>query len=257
MLRNTKSCRVSTINKEKKGVSDRIIAIHQPNFIPWAGYFLKMVACDVFVFHDNVQITKAGPTRRVKISAQHTTDHTQWLTVPRKKHSDFAIIKDIEIFWELDWTKHHLSQIREEYRKSQYFNVYFPDITEWYQNARQFTSLSDMNIYFAQRIMEVLGLKKEILLSSQLPVFGKASEYNCALTMYLGGTHYLSGKGGDKYQDESIFRSNHIELLKLDAKNYLEQQFSDYNINCNLSILEMLMKVDIDIIKGGFSTVKI
>jgi hypothetical protein len=61
--------------------------------MPWAGYFLKIAACDVFVFHDNVQLTKAGPTRRVKISSRNSVDRTQWMTVSLKKHSDFALIK--------------------------------------------------------------------------------------------------------------------------------------------------------------------
>ncbi|MBK8887840.1 MAG: WbqC family protein [Saprospiraceae bacterium] len=45
-------------------MSIKTIAIHQPNFFPWLGYFYKMSKADVFVFHDNVQITKSGPTRR-------------------------------------------------------------------------------------------------------------------------------------------------------------------------------------------------
>ena len=104
----------------------KIIAIHQPNFIPWAGYFLKMAASDVFVFHDNVEITKSGPTRRVKISALQTVDYTQWLTVPLVKHSDFALIRELEISWQSDWTKKHLNQIKNAYRTCLYFELYFP-----------------------------------------------------------------------------------------------------------------------------------
>lgn len=238
-------------------MSQKIVAIHQPNFMPWAGYFLKIASCDVFVFHDNVQITKAGPTRRVKIASRFAEDKMQWLTVPLKKHSDFELIKDLEISWEVDWTKKHLNQIKDTYIKSPYFDLYFPMISNWFQKAKRFNSLSQMNIYFIKQILNQLDIKREILCSSHLPVFATSSEYNLAITQHLGGYHYLSGKGGDNYQDEDIFSANSLELLKLDAKNYLEQKFSDYNINSSLSIVEMLMKVDIDTIKDGFSTVKI
>jgi WbqC-like protein family len=225
--------------------------------MPWAGYFLKMAACDVFVFHDNVQITKAGPTRRVKIAARHTIDNTQWLTVPLKKHSDFALIKDLEVSWESDWTKKHLNQIKDAYSQCPYYHHYFTKISHWYQGAIEFSSLSEMNMYFIRQLMIELNITKDLISSSQLPMVGKAAAYNLSITQHLGGSYYLSGKGGDKYQDEGVFRANQIDLLKLDAKNYLEQQFSDYNINYRLSIIEMLMKVDIDTIKSGFSTIKV
>lgn len=233
-------------------MSQKIIAIHQPNFIPWAGYFLKMAACDVFVFHDNVQITKAGPTRRVKISAHHTQDHTQWLTVPLKKHSDFTLIKDLEVSWESDWTKKHLNLIKDSYKGSLFFDMYFPVICEWYQNAKDFNSLSQMNIYFLKQIMNELGISKEIFCSSQLPVSGKASTFNLAITQYLNGTHYLSGAGGDKYQEEQLFLLSQIKLESIDAKIALASIFPGFNINFSVSILELLMKVDLQTIKSGF-----
>ncbi len=233
-------------------MSHKIIAIHQPNFIPWAGYFIKMAACDEFVYHDNVQLTKSGPTRRVKISAQHTLDHTQWLTVPLMKHSDFVLIEDLEVSWEIDWTKKHLNQVKDAYRKYPYFDLHFPKLIEWYQYAKHFKSLSEMNIYFISHIMNELGINKNVVTSSQLPVFGKGSDYNLAITKQLDGTHYLSGKGGDKYQEEQLFVTNQIELRRLDAKCKLESLFLDDNINFSLSILEMLMKVDLQTIKSRF-----
>lgn len=224
------------------------IAIHQPNYLPWAGYFLKMAACDVFVFHDNVQITKAGPTRRVKIASRHSLDKTQWLTVPLKKHSDYALIKDLEISWETDWTQKHLNQIKDAYIQCPYFDDFFPKLVDWYQEAKRFTSLSEMNVFFIKRIMHELDIKKEIHFSSQLPVSGKASAYNLAISKYLNGSHYLSGLGSDKYQDEIIFHQNNIEVSHIDSMALLRSHQLSENINPSLSIVEMLMKVDLTLL---------
>jgi WbqC-like protein family len=238
-------------------LSQKIIAIHQPNYLPWAGYFLKMAACDVFVFHDNVQITKAGPTRRVKIASRNTPDKTQWLTVPLKQHSDFALIKDLEISWEVDWTRKHLNQIKDTYIKSPYFDLYFPMISNWFQETKRFNSLSEMNIYFIKQILHQLDIVRDIICSSDLPVSGKAASYNLAIIKHLKGNQYLSGAGGDKYQDEQLFTENQIKLKKLDSKTELEEIFSGFDCHINLSIIELLMKVDTNIVKLGFSKINI
>jgi hypothetical protein len=230
-------------------LTKKVIAIHQPNYLPWAGYFLKMAACDVFVFHDNVQITKAGPTRRVKIASRYSLDKTQWLTVPLNKHSDYALIKDLEISWETDWTQKHINQIKDAYIQCPYFDDFFPKLVGWYQEAKRFTSLSQMNVFFIKQIMYDLDIKKEIHFSSQLPVSGKASAYNLAISKHLNGSHYLSGLGGNNYQDEIIFHQNNIQVNQIDSKALLRAHQLSENINPSLSIVEMLMKVDLTLLK--------
>jgi hypothetical protein len=207
--------------------------------------------------HDHVQITKSGPTRRVKIASRHTLDKIQWLTVPLKSHSDFALIKDLEISWDIDWTKKHLNQIKDTYIKSPYFDLYFPMITHWFDEAKRFNLLSEMNIYLIKEILKQLDISKEILYSSELSVSGKAASYNLAITKHLKGNQYLSGAGGDKYQYEQLFSDNHIIIKRLDSKTELENMFCEFDINKSLSIIELLMNVDIDIIKLGFSKINI
>ncbi len=234
----------------------KIVAIHQPNYLPWAGYFLKMAACDVFVFHDNVQITKSGPTRRVKIASRNAIDKTQWLTVPLKKHSDFALIKDLEISWDTDWANKHLNHMKDAYSDCPYFDEYFPKIIVWYQEAKQFNLLSEMNIYFIKKIMNELGLCKEVLCSSALPVSGKASSYNLAITNHLCGTQYLSGAGADKYQEEIEFSEQGIQLMKLgsvEVMNLLLLKRGMENINYKHSILELIFKIDKNNLEEIFS----
>lgn len=230
----------------------KTIAIHQPNYLPWAGYFLKMAACDVFVVHDNVQITKRGPTRRVKIHSKNTLDKTQWLTVPLKKHSDYTLIKDLEISWEVDWTKKHLNQIKDAYIQRTYFDDFFPLLVEWYQEVKALTSLSLVNVFFIKKIMQELNIKKEIIYSSSLPVSGKGTDYNIAVCQYLNASRYLSGKGGENYQREESFEAQQLKMTKLDSKNELLGMFSDFDVNVGLSIIELLMKLGKDEIKNRF-----
>lgn len=233
------------------------IAIHQPNFLPWAGYFLKMNDSDTFVFHDHVEISKRGPTRRAKIASNKNGMYqSQWLTVPLKKHSDFTLIKDLEIDWEKNWTSKHLVKIYEEYRLMQQFSSVFNHIETWYNESREFRLLSEVNIHFIKRIMSYLDIKKELVISSDLSVYGKGNDYNFHIVKHLNGTHYICGKGSDKYQDDKLFSVNHIQLQRQDALAILGDRLPEFKSYINLSIIDLLMRVELTILKSVISTSK-
>lgn len=236
----------------------KVIAIHQPNYFPWLGYFMKMAHSDIFVFHDQVQITKSGPTRRVKISARHTPNHLQWMTVPLVKHSDHALIKDLVVTQEVDWAKKHLRQIYEAYRKCAFFGLYYPILETWYAEAKTLNSLGDVNIFFINKLKELLSITTNCVFSSELPVSGKATTYNIYITKYLYGTHYLSGKGGNAYQDKNLFDQHEIVLLIQDSMYHIQQnpypQFSDSKEK-GLSVLDPLMNIGVDGVKPYLSLV--
>ena len=58
-----------------------IVTIHQPNFIPWLGFFNKVINCDIFVILDDVEFSKDSFINRNKI---RTSEGWMWLTIPVK-----------------------------------------------------------------------------------------------------------------------------------------------------------------------------
>ncbi|HMT53749.1 MAG TPA: WbqC family protein [Saprospiraceae bacterium] len=235
-------------------MSIKTIAIHQPNFFPWLGYFYKMSKADVFVFHDNVQITKSGPTRRVKIKANNPNDDFQWLTVPLTKHSDFSLIKDLEISFEKNWIQKHLALIREAYRHYDNFQQFYPVLSAWYDEFHSFTSLSKLNIWLIKTIADYLEIKCVFYESSVLPVGGVSSAYNVNIVQHLGGSRYLSGKGGDNYQDHQQFTERDIELMVLDARNAIEMKLPEYKNAIGFSSIELFMSLDIETLRRVIHT---
>ncbi|MBK9150506.1 MAG: WbqC family protein [Saprospiraceae bacterium] len=227
--------------------SELKVAVHQPNFLPWAGYFLKIAAGDIFVFHDNVQLTKSGPTRRVRIHAESPAQNFRWLTVPLKKHSDYALIKDLEISDEVDWRTKHLNTINAVYRKYPYFHEIYPLVKIWYEQTYSYGLLSKMNGFLIQQISQLAGLDTQFIWSSELPVSGKGSEYNLNIVKYLGGTHYLCGTGSKKYQDDSLFESQNIRIIQSDYMSELRKRLPDAAsyFNPTHSIIELLMSTGI------------
>src|SRR5580698_6754117 len=109
--------------------SQKVIAVHQPNFMPWLGYFYKIVHADVFVILDNVEYQSGNAssiTNRVKIK---TLQGELMLAVPVKK-GESKIIKDIMIDNKQPWARKMSKTIQINYAKSAFFNQYFPKLEE-------------------------------------------------------------------------------------------------------------------------------
>ena len=101
-----------------------IISIHQPNYLPWMGFFDKIARSDIFVIFDNVQFPRGkkhfGHRNLIK-----TDGEPKWLTVPLNGKSELKNFNEIEINHN-GWNDNHLNLIKNFYRKSKYFNVYYP-----------------------------------------------------------------------------------------------------------------------------------
>ena len=71
-----------------------IVAGHQPNYLPWLGFFDKMRRSDVFIIEDNIQFERQGFTNRNKII---TADGVRWLSVPMKHVNKPLLINEVEL----------------------------------------------------------------------------------------------------------------------------------------------------------------
>lgn len=217
------------------------VAIHQPNFLPWIGYFYKIWASDTFVLHDKVQYTKHSYTKRVLIRESLYTQRRVLLSVSLKRHSDFSLIQDLEICYETQWQKHILNKIKNAYQRTPYFDAFFPIIAAEVKQNHQY--LSDLNIALIKRINEIIDIKTPLILSSQLdlPIL-KADEYNAAIARKLGASTYLSGTGAKKYQSEATYTHQNIALAYNNFGHYFDTQVSQEQlpVYTDTSILDTL-----------------
>jgi len=70
-----------------------IVAVHQPNFFPWFGYFVKIALSDTFILLDDVQIPWRGYTRRTKIRRPGNDPLLEWCPVIIPSGYTYAGIK--------------------------------------------------------------------------------------------------------------------------------------------------------------------
>jgi hypothetical protein len=221
---------------------EMIVSIHQPNYIPWIGYFYKIYKSDMFVFLDDVQYIRRGFINRNRIK---TSQGVSWLTVPVENKGKYGVnINEMKIMDDSDWKKNHLGSIEMNYKRSDYFNDFFNIFKDYL--ARDNDKLSEMNMDIIKMICRLFGIKTEIILSSELKAKGIGTERLINICKLVDADKYLSGSGGSKYQDEKMFEDNSIELVYSDfhEKQYkqLWGDFSgslsviDYIFNCGYEI---------------------
>jgi len=225
-----------------------IVSIHQPNFLPWIGFFYKISRSNVFVFLDNVQFSKGSIINRVKIK---TNSGEKWITVPVKtKGKLLQKINEVQIKDNPDWRRKILGNLISNYSKSKFFNLYFPTLKEIL--LRNYIYLKDINIELIKWIIDLLDFEVEILSSSDL-IDGMLdpTERLISICKKVNADIYLSGFGGRNYQISEQFKRENIELKVYDFVHPVyKQQNGDFLQG--LSIIDFIFNVRMEIIKEFF-----
>ena len=213
-----------------------IVAIHQPNYLPWLGYFYKIASCDMFVLLDNVQYSKNGFINRNKIK---TPQGTAWLTVGALTKGRYEqLINEVEINNSLPWSSIHEKSISQGYSNAPYFKNYISFFEDIYH--RKWEGLVDLNEALIKVICQILGIRSvEFTRASELNVPGQSTELLVNICKAVGSDTYLSGPSGQKYMDEELFEREGISLRYSDFKHpAYTQLWGDFIPN--MSIIDLL-----------------
>ncbi len=196
------------MSKETK--RGRVVAIHQPNYLPWTGYFHKMFSCDLFIFLDDVQFSRQSYTQRVQILSQ---GRPHWLTVPvLRSGRSGQLITETQCNAATAWKRKHVATLRASYGG----HPFFADVLAVVEAALCGTSnnLAEINIGLIQALAAALQAPCRFARSSHMNVAATdATGRLVALVCAGGGSSYLHGRGGLQYQDEALFRASSIELI--------------------------------------------
>lgn len=218
-------------------MKNKIVAIHQPNFIPWIGYFNKIAQSDIFVLIDDVQFEKGSVCNRNKIKSN--IGEEVLLTVPVKlSKGSRQTFREIEIAYDQKWQRKTLNYLKVYYQKAKYFDNYFADLTSIF-NPR-YNNLAELNIALIKYICVKLEIKTKIFTQTNLKKdFEKKNYLNMNICKYFNVNIYLSGQGAKKYNDEKLFNDNGIEIVyqKFNHPIY-PQLWGDFIPN--LSIIDLL-----------------
>lgn len=199
------------------------LAGHQPNYLPYLGFFHKLACCDLFVIVDNVQFVKRGPFGWMHRNKIRTHDGWMWLTVPVLTRGRFTQkIVDTMINNQVDWRRKHWKAIYLNYKKTPYFRKYSDFFYQIY--GREWDKIAELNEAIILYIKEQLGIKTRVLRASEVGVQGGASDLIVDMCKRTGADKYLHGKHGQDYIDESKFLENNIECLYQDFEHPVYEQ---------------------------------
>lgn len=196
------------------------VAVHQPNYAPWAGYFAKLAAADVLVFLDDAQLPRGRSyVSRTPILAP-AGDGPQWLSVPIERAHD-APIRTVR-FADAGWARRHIATLRARYARAPHFAEVMALLAPLYDAPGAL--LAPFNARLVQSLAAYLSLAPRFLWASELDIAPglRATERLVALVQAAGGTTYVSGAGGDAYQEPARFAA---AGLALEVRRYTPQVY--------------------------------
>jgi len=212
------------------------IAIMQPYFLPYIGYFQLISAVDLFVVYDNIKYTKKGWINRNRL-LRNCQDIT--FSLPLKNDSDYLNICDRELA-QLYSREKLLNQFRGAYHNAPYFGSTFKLIEEILNNKE-----ANLFLYLFNSISKVcnyLNLSTKIIASSSIDINHKlqAQDKVLAICEALGASVYINASGGRGLYNYESFQSKGIEL------SFIRSLSFEYSQNCSnfipsLSIIDVLM----------------
>ena len=212
--------------------------MHQPNYIPWLGYFYKMIRADLFVYLDTVQFPRGGSyANRNQIK---TPNGVTYLTIPvtmPEGSKGKAAYTEVEFASE-DWKENHLKTVHMSYARAPYYEEIYALFEDQLSRKRNFV---DLNIALIESIADYLDIStRRVLLSDLLGEYGQKTQLIIDIAEALDADAYLSGEGGGKeYNDEQQLNENGI-TLKYTGFEHPEypQLWGDFV--SHLSILDLL-----------------
>ncbi|HJR56530.1 MAG TPA: WbqC family protein, partial [Rhizomicrobium sp.] len=185
--------------------------IHQPDFLPWLGYFHRLLEADLFIALDHVQFVTGTSRSWTHRDVIKTPQGAKWLSL-RVQKAPFGIsIRDVQLAPGREWRQDNLNLIRESYRKAPHFAEVFPRLEELY--TQPIENMAEMNLASLDLLEDMLDVKTPRLISSQMSPQGSSTAMLVDLLRKAGATRYISGQGARAYLDESLFAKAGIELV--------------------------------------------
>ena len=214
------------------------LAIMQPYFMPYIGYFQLINSVDKFIIYDNIQYTKKGWINRNRTLIN---EKDQLITLPIKKDSDYLNVVERELSesWGKDKSK-MLNVIKASYSKAPYFEESYNLISKCLNNPEinLFRFIYDSIIL----INEYLEIKTQMVISSTIDVDHtlKSQDKVLSLCKSQNADVYINSIGGIELYDKETFKQNEIKLNFIKSNPIQYKQFNNEFVSW-LSIIDVLM----------------
>ena len=226
--------------------------ILQPTYLPWSGYFELINSSDIYVVFDHVQFERKSWQQKNRIK---TANGPIFLHVPVQKMPLKTPICKIKISYEAgNFLEKHFKSIEQAYKRAPYFEKYRRDFENIY--SKKHLLLRDLNVEIIKFICDILGIKKNIVFSSELNLNDEGmakTEKIVNICMKLGITEFYEPRGCKTLFDESLFEK---ERISIDFQNFTHPEYPQLwgEFIPYISVVDLIFNQgdkSLDIIKSG------
>lgn len=243
------------LNKSENKANERLyeademkLAIMQPYFFPYIGYYQLIAAVDLFIVYDNIQYTKKGWINRNRM-LQNGKD--VMFSLPLKNDSDYLDVCERELAADFNRDK-LLNQVKGAYRRAPYFAEIFPLVEQVVRHED--TNLFRYLHHSIVRTCEHLGITTEIRVSSDIAIDHdlKNQDKVLALCEAVGASTYVNAIGGRDLYSKETFQEKGVDLKFIHSKPFEYPQLCGAFVPW-LSIIDVMMFNPLDAIQAGIS----
>lgn len=216
----------------------RKVAVLQPNYIPWKGYFDIIHDVDEFIFYIDVQYTKNDWRNRNQIMVNN---ERIWLTIPVGSNEHRQIFE--VVMSDKKWQKKHYATLEMAYHKSPYWNRY-KDFIEYVYLEKKWDSLYELDRFLIEKISnDYLRCNTVFSDSFDYESHGVKSEKLLSLLRSAQTEIYVSGSAAKDYINEAEYKENGITVIWKNYDGYPEYPQMSSEFSHNVTVLDLLFNV--------------
>jgi len=217
-----------------------IVSIHQPHFLPWIGYFNKVLQSDTFVWLNHVQYRKNYYQNRTKV--KNANEEPLWLTLPVHAKHDMAI--DQVMIADSRWRARITKTVEQCYRKAPYFAECWPSLSAAIMEAPDSLDRANYQMFLAlMQLLEVSDVR--VVRAEDIPVTSSDPTKRLVETCrYLGARQYIAGRGGQNYLRAEEFAKEGIDVVwqKFNPTEVVYSQLGDKFVP-GLSVIDCIFNL--------------
>lgn len=176
------------------------VAVMQPTWLPWCGYFDLMDRVDHFVLLDDVEFSYQSWQHRNRIQ---TRDGLRWLTIPVSKSDRFRPINDVHIADRDDAATRMANQLREAYRASEQIEMRNKAL-DLISGVRPRRPLLDVLVAGIELLRNALGVSTPLHFSSDIETRSGRGDRLVDLVRAVEGVHYVTPAGAVGYLEQEL-----------------------------------------------------
>lgn len=185
----------------------KTVLIHQPDFLPYLGFFHRFINADVWVIFDCVQYLSRGWHNRDQIKAKNGSS---WLRVATKKTSRNTLINQVQLAG-TSWKQDNLNLLYSNYHKAVFYHEIMPHIEELY--SFECTNLMDFNLKSIDMLCVLLDTPIPQIVASTLNPQGKSNELLIDILKKVNAGTYISGTGAKDYMQDHLYEEAGIKVV--------------------------------------------